>query len=74
MAASKFSVWCRRRRHPIPFFRFSPQLSEVISPAETDDDILLEMMMQTKQYLSSEEVKADLSEMMKVFEHLQGNR
>ena len=32
----------------IPFYRFSPQLKEVIAAGETDDEKLLDMIIQTK--------------------------
>ena len=51
MAAEKFAMMCKKWRHPIPFFRFSPQLQDVISPGETDDQKLVTMMLHTKQYL-----------------------
>ena len=38
----------RCREQNIPFYRFSPHLSHVISAGETDTDKLLDMMLQTR--------------------------
>lgn len=41
---------CNMRCHEqnIPYYRFSPQLSHVISAGETDTDRLVEMMLETR--------------------------
>lgn len=41
---------CSQRCHEqnIPFYRFSPHLNHVISAGETDNDKLLDMMLQTR--------------------------
>lgn len=41
---------CSQRCHEqnIPFYRFSPHLNDVIAAGETDNDKLLEMMLQTR--------------------------
>ena len=41
-------------RVPVPFFRFSPQLEEAVSPGETNDDKLIDLMIKTKLYLKQE--------------------
>ena len=51
MTAEKFAVWCRQWKDPIPFFRYNPELQSVISPGETDDEKLIDMLLDTKQYL-----------------------
>ena len=52
MTAEKFSVWCQQWRDPIPFFRFNPTLQNVVSPGETDDEKLIDMILDTKQYIA----------------------
>lgn len=53
-AANQFEEWCKTMRVPVPFFRFSPQLEEAVSPGETNDDKLIDLMIKTKLYLKQE--------------------
>lgn len=53
-AANQFEEWCKTMRVPVPFFRFSPQLEEAVSPGETNDDKLIDLMIKTKLYLRQE--------------------
>ncbi|CAI4226940.1 unnamed protein product [Auanema sp. JU1783] len=53
VAVSRAQSWTHSL--PAPFFRFSPFLSSVIELDETKDDVLIEMMWQTKVYMASEE-------------------
>lgn len=41
---------CRMRCHEqdIPFYRFSPQLNHVVAAGETDNEKLLDMMLQAR--------------------------
>ena len=52
MTAEKFAVTCRERKDPIPFFRLNPRLNNVVSPGEIDDNKLIDMLLDTKQYLA----------------------
>ena len=70
MAAEKFAMMCKKWRHPIPFFRFSPQLQDVISPGETDDQKLVAMMLHTKQYLFEQETHEKFNDLVKIFKRL----
>ena len=47
-------------RVPIPFYRFSPQLDEAISPGETNDEKLVELIIKTKLYLSQKVCTNDI--------------
>lgn len=46
MVANNCSSRCAEQG--IPFYRFSPQLKEVIAAGETDNEKLLDMIIQTK--------------------------
>jgi len=46
IVANSCKIRCREQN--IPYYRFSPQLSQVISAGETDIDKLLEMMWQAR--------------------------
>lgn len=63
-----FSVHCNRQN--IPFFRFNPALVEVISPGETSDEKLMDMMLQTRLYLQDKETQEELSRMVTLFKRL----
>ena len=54
MTAEKFAVWCDQWKNPIPFYRFNPRLQRVVSPGEVDDERLIDMLLDTKQYLAEE--------------------
>ena len=63
-----FSVHCKRQN--IPFFRFNPALVEVISPGETDDGKLVDMLLQARLYLQQEETQEELVRTVTLMKHL----
>ena len=63
-----FSVQCKR--HNIPFFRFNPALIEVVSPGETNDEKLIDMLLQTRLYLQDSETQEELLRMVTLMRHL----
>ena len=63
-----FSVQCRRLN--VPFFRFNPALMEVISPGETNDKKLVDMLLQTRLYLHRADTQEELVRMVTLMKHL----
>ena len=61
---------CKSRcnEQDIPFYRFSPQLDDVIAAGETDNEKLLNMIMQTKIQAKEQ----GLDEMIEMFRIISG--
>ncbi len=61
---------CRSRcvKQNIPFYRFSPELDEVICLSERDDKKLVEIVIKTKILLQSMDAQVD--ELVQLFYHL----
>ena len=68
--AEKFSTQCKARHRPIRFFRFNPQLKEIISLGETNDEKVIEMLIETKCYMAREDQVAKVGEIITVFKQL----
>ena len=60
--ATNCSQRCREQN--IPFYRFSPHLNHVIGAGETDNDKLVDMMLQTR----IETPKQGLAELASLFQ------
>ena len=68
--AEKFSTQCKARHHPIRFFRFNPQLTEMVPTGETDDETLINMLVETKCYMAREDIVERMGELITVFRQL----
>lgn len=61
MVAKNCKVRCAEQG--IPYYRFSPELDEVIPAGETDNDKLIAMILQTKKQTSHQ----GMAELVKLF-------
>ena len=52
---------CRSRceKQGLPFYRFNPELSEVIALSESDNEKLIDMVLKTQLYLQSKDYEMD---------------
>ena len=66
--ARRFSALCNDRK--IPFFRFNPDLFEVIATGETNDEKLVNMMLQTRIYLQELNTSEEMVRMVTLLKHL----
>lgn len=64
IVAKNCSMRCHEQN--IPYYRFSPQLSQVIAAGETDNDKLLEMMLQTR----IQTPQQHMAELVALFQHV----
>ena len=65
--AEKFANQCITRQPPIRFFRFNPKLKEMVATGETNDDKLIDMLIETKCYMANEESVSKMGEIITVF-------
>jgi len=60
---------CRSRceKQGLPFYRFNPELSEVVALSESDNEKLIDMVLKTQLYLQSKEYEMD--ELVQLCQH-----
>lgn len=60
----------RLREQRVPFYRFSPELSEVIAAGETDTTKLVDMVMKSKFEIDSKQTMAELIQVLHLIAEL----